>query len=229
MLICNQNSFAQSIEVTYAEKKDVSHELETQSNPQVKAILESLAKEEVFYKLQFSNGTSIYSKIESKSEPNESIIRMNDGSYQCYKNQKNSKVIEQNNILNKQFLIHEDLAALEWKILDETETIADYKVKKAVTNINGKKVLVWFTEDIAINDGPRGYWGLPGLILKVVGNGKIIETKNIKVLPNKLTIEEPTEGKSVSREQYDVLKAEKEADIMSGFGGAEVIKINTNN
>ena len=95
--------------------------------------------------------------------------------------------------------------------------------------VDGEEVVAYFTEDIPINDGPRNYWGLPGLILKVEANGKTIEAKSIQSLPDKVNIAEPSGGKSVTKEEFLTLKEEKEANLMSGYGGGNVITIQKGN
>lgn len=55
----------------------------------------------------------------------------------------------------------------KWKIENDTKTIGDYKVRKAVADFGGRSWVAWFTEDIAIPEGPYKFRGLPGLILEV--------------------------------------------------------------
>ncbi len=64
----------------------------------------------------------------------------------------------------------------EWKITDETKTIAGYRARKAITDsyelpkshsLYDGKVYAWFTTDIPIAAGPGRYAGLPGLILEI--------------------------------------------------------------
>ena len=71
-------------------------------------------------------------------------------------------------------------ADIKWQITEETKEIAGYKVQKATTaplmdhshsNITFHTAIAWFTIDIPFSFGPEGYYGLPGLIVKLEHEG----------------------------------------------------------
>ena len=62
----------------------------------------------------------------------------------------------------------EDKIKPSWIIDKDTQTICGYLCKKAVTTFRGRNYTAWYTEQIPISDGPWKFWGLPGLILKVL-------------------------------------------------------------
>ncbi|MEM9819638.1 MAG: GLPGLI family protein, partial [Bacteroidota bacterium] len=175
---------AQSVQVIYAETRDLTKQVQGVSDPAVLAVLGSLSKEETLYILDFSTGKSTYQKkktMNAAGGTNVTVIDISGEGYRFYKDQKTKKTIEQNSVLNKKFLIEEDLLVLDWKVEGEaTEEIAGYKVNKAIaTTEHGKEITAWFTADLPVNDGPRHYWGLPGLILKVMAGDKTIQARNL--------------------------------------------------
>jgi len=63
----------------------------------------------------------------------------------------------------------------KWEIIEETDTIMGYLCQKAKINYSGRNYTAWFAKDIAVNDGPWKFWGLPGLILKCSDDDGLFE------------------------------------------------------
>lgn len=94
-----------------------------------------------------------------------------------------------------------------WTITKETDTILGYLVIKAVKKRTLKKSphpmipkvskkVVWFAPAIPMPFGPKGYGGLPGLILRA---GSIKATE-IKFLKKPIKIKEPKKGELLDGE-----------------------------
>jgi GLPGLI family protein len=87
-----------------------------------------------------------------------------------------------------------------------------------------KEVLItaWYTPEIPVNQGPEGYWGLPGLILEV-NDGKtiILCSKIVMNTKEKTEIKAPKVGKVVTQKEYDEIVAAKmkEMQEMRRSGG----------
>ncbi|WP_288447206.1 GLPGLI family protein [uncultured Chryseobacterium sp.] len=65
---------------------------------------------------------------------------------------------------------------LKWDILNETKSIKGFKCQLAKTITDtGDTFFAWFTNDIAISDGPFRFKGLSGMILEVYNKSKTIE------------------------------------------------------
>lgn len=63
---------------------------------------------------------------------------------------------------------YESYDPIEWKLTSETKIINDnYLVQKATTYFGGRFWTAWFYKDIAINEGPYKFRGLPGLIFQI--------------------------------------------------------------
>ena len=75
-------------------------------------------------------------------------------------------------------------------------------------------VVAWYTLDIPVNNGPGDYWGLPGLILEISDdNTQIFCTKIVLNPKEKEDLKEPTKGKVVTQQEYDLIVEEKTKEM----------------
>lgn len=78
-------------------------------------------------------------------------------------------VTAQKNVFENTFLVKDSLRTLNWKISNDTRTIAGFECRKAsVVMMDSVFVVAFFTEQILCPSGPEGFNGLPGMILGVV-------------------------------------------------------------
>lgn len=81
-------------------------------------------------------------------------------------------------------------------------------------------ITAWYTPEIPINQGPEGYWGLPGLILEVNDGKTIILCSKVILNPkDKVEIKAPTKGKEVSQAAYDQIVVDKMKEMQEMNGG----------
>jgi len=84
-------------------------------------------------------------------------------------------------------------------------------------------ITAWYTPEIPVNQGPEGYWGLPGLILEVNDGKTTILCSKIVLNPkDKVEIKAPTNGKIVTQKEYDetiLKKMEEFRQMNQGQGG----------
>ena len=84
-------------------------------------------------------------------------------------------------------------------------------------------ITAWYTMDIPVNQGPEGYWGLPGLILEVNDGKTTILCSKIVLNPkDKAEIKAPNNGKVISQKDYDetiIKKMEEIRSMNQGQGG----------
>lgn len=140
-----------------------------------------------------------------------------------YKNRRDKSSVAQRNILDRSFLISEPLADFGWTFSPEEKTVAGYLCKKAVAN---DETTAWYAPEIALNDGPDAFWGVPGLILEVETGDKTITATSVEIQPeNAAPVKAPSKGKKISREAFDKLKKEREEEMTPSSEDTEV-KIN---
>lgn len=86
-----------------------------------------------------------------------------------------------------------------------------------------KTITAWYCPEIPINQGPEGYWGLPGLILEINdGATTILCSKLVLNSKEKVEIKAPKNGKLVTQKEYDEIvkaKMEEMREMRSQGGG----------
>lgn len=124
----------------------------------------------------------------------------------AYLNLAAGTVVHQKQIYEEKFLVSDSLLHIEWKLMDETRSIAGYECRKALGRFNDSLyVIAFYTDEILINAGPEGFHGLPGLILGVAFpriHTTWFATKVERISDKELaTIKAPTSGKKVNRNE----------------------------
>lgn len=83
-----------------------------------------------------------------------------------YKDLGQQTTISQKQVFESLFLLNDSVKKLEWKIEEETRTIAGFECRKALTRICDSVVVVaFYTDEIIPSNGPESFNGLPGMIL----------------------------------------------------------------
>lgn len=166
-------------------------------------------------KLIFSNSEGVFKVID------ELLINQNDLAQKINKIYAGDTNIYYYNDKTKLYLIKEcgvigecyifDNKYLEWQLTQETNKINEYKVFKATRN-NGN-VIAWYTPSIPVGFGPKGEYGLPGLILELeIGNVIFKATKIVLNPKEEIKVEEPKQGRFVSYEEYsEIIKKAKKS------------------
>ncbi len=184
------------------------------------------------YTLSFTKSESTFTQNEELATPqpqnNSGIVIQitgnGGGTDVLYKNIVEKRFANKTEISGKRFLIKDRLEDYGWKLTGETKNIGTYTCYKATRSkeiknskylfkdgkdketqeMNLRETIAWYAPAIAVSNGPRKYWGLPGLILEIhEGKETIVCTEIILNPSEKITIEEPTKGKKVTQEKFD--------------------------
>lgn len=178
-------------------------------------------KEKIKYKLIFNKNESFYSIVNNMDTNSDLGLYysklITGGGEEIYTNIKENIKLKKVEILGDNFIVKSNLKQ-DWSVTQETKTIGKYKCYKAIfinaisdhkSNTNNLSVEAWFTPQIPINFGPKGYGQLPGLIIELKV-GKIIYNA-VEILLNKkeeITINAPKKGKILSEKEFDELLKE---------------------
>lgn len=222
-------SFAQSYTIEYEERANIENQLKHVSDPETrKRVSAHLSKATTFF-LYYENGESLYiqekeDKIENQDltlekDKNKKIeIGKNGGG--IYKNFKSKEYLHEADVLGKQLLVTDKLEKINWEFLNEEKKIGTINCKKAKATINNEEIIAWYNDDVAIQDGPKDFYGLPGLIIEVIAEKKTYHAINLKKNKDKLEIKKPTEGAKVSKADYLKILDEKINELKRGIGNS---------
>lgn len=162
-----------------------------------------------------------------------------------HKNVKDKIINTQKDLMTKIFVVKDTLQKYNWKLLAETKQIGEYTCHKATAIIpvskeekeeyeqekadlqkrntsfltikepQPKEITAWYSSEVPVNNGPEGYWGLPGLILELNASDKNFLCSKIIMNPkDKGKIEVP-KGQQISKNDYDLIVQEKLKEIES--------------
>jgi GLPGLI family protein len=102
-----------------------------------------------------------------------------------------------------------------WKLENETKQIGSYLCYKATSEqvvVNPKKtfkhpIVAWYCPSIPFNIGPKGYTGLPGLILELQVRNITWGATKIEISNENKIIEKPSKGKLITEEEFKKILA----------------------
>lgn len=235
---------------TYKSQRKVDIELDsTQMNDEMRAQVMAMLKKnfEKEYTLDFTKDESIYKEVENLDKPSvstggmEFVVATAGGSDILYKNTKENKFVNQNDLFGKQFLIEDALENLDWQLEKETKNIGEYTCFKAIAKrmVPVMRVIessgdeegvleepqeeeitltAWYTPQIPVKHGPSEYGGLPGLILEVSDGRETILCSKIVLNPkNDVNVTAPSKGKKVSQAEFDEIMEKKMKEMDERF------------
>ena len=115
------------------------------------------------------------------------------------------------------FLISSKLNARKWTLTQDSKTIGGYLCYKAtstlvIKNSVGtfyKPVIAWYAPKLPVPYGPKGYGGLPGLILQLTEGDFTFYVSKLTLNPKKkVVIKKPVKGKKITHKEFDKIGEE---------------------
>ena len=150
-------------------------------------------------------------KVKLEIEPLEYYINFNDSTY-----------VKQEEHWDKKYLEKGNLPKYEWDITGKTEEIDGKACTEAILESN-KEVKAWFYTDVPITVAPLGYYGLPGLTVRIETPVYTLNLKEIKdVQPSNIT--PPTEGTMTNSKKIEELSKENKEKLFKSADKVTIIK-----
>jgi len=226
-----------------------STQISSEMHQQMMAMMKKQFEKE--YTLSFTKDESVFKENEKLDSPKGSmggggvmvVIAGSGAADVLYKNIKEQRFANQNELFGKEFLIADSIPKTEWTLSKESKNIGQYTCFKASykrtdtirtsfnSNLNGDEsesgkeevreteIIAWYTPQIPLSHGPRMFDGLPGLILEIDdGNESILCSKIVLNPKDGVAIDEPKKGKKVSQEEYDMILEKKLKEQAEQFG-----------
>ena len=186
--------------------------------------------------LYFTQDAALFQPMEQKQARNEDAaegpegmrmkIEMNVPQDKFYADLKAGKSVEQREFMGRKFLVSGDIGKGQWRMTGKQKTILDYPCQEAVMISDKDTTTAWFTTAIPVSTGPRGWAGLPGLILAATRNS------NLSIVATMFTpgqvedgiIVQPKSGKKVTKEEFKgIVEAKLKEMGAEGSSGNQVI------
>jgi GLPGLI family protein len=177
------------------------------------------------YVMEFNEEKSMYKLL--KEDPVGKYVwgRKPSESDVVLKDVRTNQIALQRDIFEQTYLVKDSIRNYQWRITNETRTIAGFECRKAVTIIcDSVYIVAFYTDEITVCSGPESFGGLPGMIL-----GLAVPRLQMTWFATKVELKEPAattlapkqKGKTVTWNAYekDLSKA------MSDWGkeGAKIL------
>ena len=178
--------------------------------------IENEAKREM--ELLFNNEASVYAapdRIELNTTQENTGMEIEvkaEGTMAYYCNIKTGKTITQEILSDREFLVEDKMETYEWQLHPESKTIGRYRVNKATTVKDSVSVTAWYSSEIPVSLGPRGFNGLPGLILEISTDDSQITFQDIVLNDKSVAVQPPKKGKKISAAKFKELEEKRKKE-----------------
>lgn len=186
-------------------------------NLKIKLIKAEASLRSIECKLHYNTTRSTFAMIEKlEFDKDQYYNRAKMGfDHKYYRDIVAKEKVEQTDFMGKYNIIV-PFEKYKWAITSESKIISGYKCYKANGSYTLKSkenndipsvVEAWFAPEIAVQFGPNGFDGLPGLILEVVSRGSYLQAVKIELAieNQKIKLERPDQGVYVSEKEYNLM------------------------
>jgi len=176
--------------------------------------------QEVLYELRFNHDESIFSAIENVDidQSHEYLISkiLQDGSGIYYSNIHEKYFLIKKENYGEIFIIKQPNYV--WELNSESKKIGDFTCQKATTfyEVNNSigsfkhKVTAWYTAQIPISFGVKGFNGLPGVIVQIdIHNAVFLLTEINFNSKQTILINKPIKGINITKKEFEKIGLEK--------------------
>lgn len=201
-----------AVRVEYEVRQEFENNSEVKSK-QASELLTSSSNKIYNYELfvnEFNSNYKEISRIDNAQDKGKLLINLIQGSSNIYKNFKRFELYEQTKT-DRKVLVKQKMQSFPWKLQEEEDVIAGYKVKKATYTNNNQTVEAWYAPDLLFHDGPSFFNGLPGLIMKITYKVIFLKDTDTNVIIKAIDVK-PYKGKIEFPKNVKVIMKEEEQD-----------------
>lgn len=188
--------------------KNIEEQMDDNDNSGWRDQLKKMLPEYIinYFNLSFDGNKTLYSPgRENTSQKIQDWLKGPATDNIVFTDLEQQKSIAQKNAYEATFLVEDKTRKIDWKITNDTRTIAGIDCRKAVGKImDSVYVIAFYTDQILTTGGPESFNGLPGMILGVAIpriHTTWFATKIETSQPSIQEVTPPTKGKKVNNEQ----------------------------
>ncbi|PWG05959.1 GLPGLI family protein [Polaribacter aquimarinus] len=205
-----------SVEQALIDSKTIDNK-DKKYNGMLRFINKSLENNRFEFELKFQGSESIFLKQESLQNDNNKSYKIANALLKAdnvyYSNYKTNRRKISKNVYGENYIVVSELDNLKWSLTNNSKLVGKYKCFKAtsylmIKNNKGifkKEITAWYAPDIPVNFGPKGYGGLPGLILELIEDNYRYLASKIVIInkKNKIKVNFSEKGKLVTQDELD--------------------------
>lgn len=201
-------SHSQSIKVTYSVRvdKNILDKSSAKSKDFMKMIMEEANSQKFNLFITKKTSAFVYQN-DQLSKNDDKMIAIAKSAFSSpnsvFMDFDSGRIIEKT---DDAILIEDKVVPLNWKITNETKKINGYLCYKAILAFHpindAHNVVAWFCPSLPYNNGPKYYYGLPGLLLELKEYATTYLATKIELDTKESKISFP-KGKTISRNEYE--------------------------